>query len=62
MMNCYEVTRLMSEAQERTLTLKERLALRFHTAMCSACRRFGCHLETIRQAMQRYASGADNDS
>ena len=34
MMNCKDATRLMSERYERTLSLRERLSLKVHTAMC----------------------------
>lgn len=49
MMNCDEATRLMSEAQERPLTLSEKTSLRFHTMMCTGCRRFGEQMTLLRQ-------------
>jgi hypothetical protein len=38
MMMCKEATRLMSLKQDRPLTLRERLSLRLHLAMCDPCR------------------------
>ncbi|GEK49396.1 zf-HC2 domain-containing protein [Vreelandella venusta] len=38
MLMCREATRLMSLKQDRTLTFRERTALRLHLSMCSACR------------------------
>lgn len=38
MLMCREATHLMSLKQDRTLTLRERAALRFHLSMCGACR------------------------
>lgn len=60
MMNCSEATRLLSESQERTLTLKERMALRLHLMMCSGCTNFGANLKFIRKAMRAYAQGRNN--
>ena len=40
MLNCQQVTRLLSESQERTLTLQERISLKMHGMMCSGCRNF----------------------
>ncbi|SDZ81615.1 zf-HC2 domain-containing protein [Microbulbifer marinus] len=58
MRNCRETTRLLSESQERELTLSERTSLKFHLAMCSACRNFGKQLGTLRQIARSYAHGA----
>lgn len=48
MINCEKATRLMSDAQERPLNLKEKTELRFHTMMCSGCRRFGEQMSQLR--------------
>jgi predicted anti-sigma-YlaC factor YlaD len=55
MLNCRDATRLMSDAQERPLGWRERISLRLHLAMCSACRAFGSQLGTLRAALRRYA-------
>lgn len=55
MMNCQEATRLLSEQQERTLSVKETMALKMHTAMCSACRNFGKQMDMIRGFARSYA-------
>jgi predicted anti-sigma-YlaC factor YlaD len=55
MLRCREVTRLVSDAQERPLGLQERMALRVHTMMCSACRNFEEQMTTIRAAMRTLA-------
>ncbi|QMV13318.1 zf-HC2 domain-containing protein [Vibrio spartinae] len=54
MMNCKQATRLLSERMERTLTTKEKLALRLHTSMCSSCRRFGKQMDDIRSLSKVY--------
>lgn len=62
MMNCQQATRLLSDAQERKLSLNDRAALKFHIMMCSGCRNFGKQLGTLRDIANGYAKGPDNDS
>lgn len=52
MLNCEQATLLLSESMERKLTLQEQASLRFHTLMCSSCRRFGTHIQDIRTAIR----------
>jgi predicted anti-sigma-YlaC factor YlaD len=59
MLNCHEATRLLSESQERTLDLQERISLKMHVMMCSGCRNFGQQMHTLRQMARAYAKGAD---
>ncbi|MES2295486.1 MAG: zf-HC2 domain-containing protein [Pseudomonadota bacterium] len=59
MMNCHEITRLISESQERPLALKERMALKMHVMMCSGCRNFGRQMHTIRHVARAYTRGED---
>ena len=40
MFKCREACKLLSEAQDRKLTLRERVLLNFHLAVCPLCRRF----------------------
>jgi len=48
MLSCRQATRLLSDAQDRRLSTAERLQLRLHVLMCSACRRFGQQLGQMR--------------
>lgn len=57
MLNCERATRLISDAQERPLSRRERAGLRFHTLICSGCRNFEHRMVAIRQAMQGFARG-----
>ncbi|MEO8859481.1 MAG: hypothetical protein ABI343_21050 [Burkholderiaceae bacterium] len=43
---------------ERKLLLQERMSLRMHLMMCSGCTNFRRQMNTMRSAMQHYASGA----
>jgi hypothetical protein len=49
MMNCQQATRLMSEAQDRPLSLKEQAELKVHTLICAGCRRFGEQMHLLRR-------------
>ena len=55
MLNCRQVTRLLSEAQERKLSMRERAALKMHRMMCSACNNFGKQILTLSFVAKRYA-------
>lgn len=48
MFSCKEASRLLSMAQDRPLTTGETVKLRFHLAMCDACRNFNRQLKIIR--------------
>ncbi len=61
MMNCQQATRLLSDAQERELSLKDRAALKFHVMMCSGCRNFGKQMDTLSDIAHNYAKGSDSD-
>lgn len=62
MLNCHEVTRLLSEAQERPLSLADRARLKLHTMMCAGCRNFEHQMQTLREAMRRFAGkGGDRN-
>ena len=54
MLSCKEVTRLLSQAQDRPLTLGERVKLRLHLVVCTACTRFARQLAFMRTALARY--------
>ncbi len=59
MLNCQEVTRLLSQAQEQKLGLQQRLPLQMHLMMCTGCRNFGKQMQTLRQITRAYTQGAD---
>lgn len=62
MLSCREATRLFSESQERTLTLREKTALRLHKAMCAGCRHCQQHMDALRKAAQTFAKGIDEEN
>lgn len=63
MMNCKQATRLLSESQDRSLTTKEKMTLKLHITLCSACRRFGQQMHQIRALSKAYSNpeSTEND-
>jgi len=58
MLNCHEATRLMSEGQERTLSISEKMTLGLHVSMCSGCKNFKVQMGLLRKMTRAYAMGA----
>ncbi|MDH5205104.1 MAG: zf-HC2 domain-containing protein [Hylemonella sp.] len=54
MLNCKEITHLLSEAQDRQLPLSERLPVRLHLVLCQGCRNYGKQLDLLRAATRGY--------
>ncbi|MDI1245849.1 MAG: zf-HC2 domain-containing protein [Rhodoferax sp.] len=59
MMNCENITRLISESQDRTLSLTEKINLKMHVVMCAGCKNFSLQVPFLSQAMKAYAKGYD---
>lgn len=59
MMNCEKATRLISESQERALSLPEKMRLKMHVMMCSGCKNFNLQVPFLSKAMKAYAKGFD---
>jgi hypothetical protein len=57
MLSCKEATELMSQEQDRPLTLAERLALRLHVLICSACNNYRRQMNVLRAACRRFGGG-----
>ena len=56
-LNCRDATALMSQAQERKLSLGERLALRVHVLICSGCSNCRRQMNVLRDAARRFGRG-----
>ena len=54
MLSCKEVTRLLSQGEDRHLAYGERVKLRLHLLACRACSRFSRQLAFMRVALARY--------
>lgn len=53
---CKETSELLSQAQDRALTLREKLALYVHLPICNGCRNFKAQLGFIRRAAREFAN------
>ena len=54
MLTCREATQRTLQAEDRALSLVERLSLRLHQRLCGNCRRFARQVELMRQAGARW--------
>jgi hypothetical protein len=59
MLSCKEATRLMSEGQDRPLSLRERIALRLHTLICGGCHRARQQFAMLRTMSRTWTPGRD---
>jgi hypothetical protein len=59
--NCREVTRLVLERENRSLTLVERIAVRFHLGICLMCTRFTGQVRLMNRAMAQWRQYSDHD-
>ena len=54
--HCRDVSRLQSDALDRTLPFRQRLGMRLHLLICKWCRRYGQHLSFLRAAGRKCAA------
>jgi predicted anti-sigma-YlaC factor YlaD len=57
--SCKEASRLVSQSQDRQLSLGEQVALRVHLAICRGCRAFSAQLAFLRRAVRRLADAGE---
>ena len=48
-MNCKEMTKLISDSMEAKVTLRQRMELWMHIAMCGMCRSFRSNARALRR-------------
>lgn len=53
MLSCRQATELMSQANERSLGLRERLGLRLHLLFCAGCAEFQRQLAFMSRSFAR---------
>lgn len=54
MMNCHEVHQLVIRAQDVRLSLRERVGVRLHLLICSACAAFERQMAFLRAACRSF--------
>jgi predicted anti-sigma-YlaC factor YlaD len=52
--NCKHTAELLSQGQDRSLTLPEKFRLELHLLICDRCRNFNRQLAFMRTALRRY--------
>lgn len=58
MLSCRQATELMSQEQDRPLSLAERLGLRLHVLICTGCSNYRRQMVVLRAACRRFGSGS----
>ena len=58
MLNCRQVTRLVSQSLDTKVRWHERLAMRIHLLYCVWCRRYAAQLRFLRRASQELGPAA----
>ena len=51
---CKDVSRLISQGQDRELSAFERAKIHWHLAICKACMAFDRQMRLLGEAMRRY--------
>ena len=59
MMNCRQITRLVSKAMDAELPWYQRLAIRIHLLYCVWCRRYAAQIQFLRTATRALAGEAN---
>ncbi|MFO1315278.1 MAG: zf-HC2 domain-containing protein [Burkholderiales bacterium] len=54
LVSCRDVTHLISQREDRTLTSFERIKLEWHLAVCKACMAVEKQFRFMHEAMRRY--------
>jgi len=62
MMNCQQATRLISESQDRSLSLAEKMSLKVHVMICTGCKNFSLQVPFLSKAMKAYANREDDET
>ncbi len=57
MLSCKDAAKLMSQEQDRRLSLAERIGLRLHLLICDACSNYMRQMSFLRQACRRFGGG-----
>lgn len=55
MLNCNDISKLISRSMDERLAWHQRLAIRTHLLYCKWCRRFSAQTKTLRAATAQYA-------
>lgn len=59
MLNCKDVTQLISRSMDASLPIGKRIGVRIHLLMCQLCARYRQQLLLIRNTVRNFAETAD---
>ncbi len=59
MLNCKDVTRLISRSMDASLPLGKRIGVRIHLLMCRFCARYERQLYEIRETLRNLAAAGE---
>lgn len=62
LLSCKDVSRLVSQGEDRRLSRWEAFRLRAHLAVCDACARLDAQVRFLRRAMRVMGSGRPFDT
>lgn len=62
MLTCKEITHLLSESQDRKLSISEKVQTEMHLAMCKGCRNFKEQMQFLRKACKKYLARQKDDA
>lgn len=62
MLNCRQVTQLVSQSMDTRLRWHERAVVRLHLLYCVWCRRYASQIRFLRKAARELADGADQQA
>jgi hypothetical protein len=62
MLNCREVTRLVSQSMEARLAWHQRVGVRLHLLYCVWCRRYASQVQFLRKAAKGLVTETENTS
>ena len=61
MLDCKEMSRLISDGQDLNLPAAERTRMRLHLVMCETCRNVDEQFDFLRRAMRQIDRSRDTD-
>lgn len=62
MLNCKQISQLISQSLDRELTLGERFALKLHLFIYKKCKQFSKHLQTLSVAIKTMISSIESNN
>ena len=62
MLDCKQASNIISQSLDRSLTARERFALKLHLFICKYCRYFNQQMQTLLVALKKMTSTIEDDN